>query len=137
MLLKRHFKEPAAEGRPRDLDHIQVIHTGVDAEQHFSKRMVDKGVAEGWITLGGGKLTLHAKPEDLEYTILRPPGRWCVHCGVKLEDDQSGEAARAHVAAHHAGVASPDPRYPAGYAYPTHYKVTLRADQHSRLKKGD
>lgn len=135
--LKTPLKRVDAQGNcinPPPFDYIEVKHTGTDAEQHFSARLVNQGIAEGWISIGGGKLVLHAKPEDLVYAIERVPGRWCVHCRAKLPDDVTGAAARAHVAANHAGQVSPDSRYPAGYACPAHYKVRLDAQQHERLK---
>lgn len=154
MELKRHYNVPEGWERqskvtsipgkksvdvctnPPPLSHIEVRHTGIDAEQHFATHFVEQGLAEGWMTVGGGKLILHAQPEDLVYTILRPPGRYCVHCGIKLEDDGNGESARAHVAAHHPDTPSPDQDHPAGYAYPMYYKVLLNPEQHSRFKKG-
>ena len=58
------------------MDHLEVKHTGIDAAQHFSTRLVAAGIAEGWLKIEGGHLLLNAKPEPLTYTIKRVPGRY-------------------------------------------------------------
>lgn len=102
MLMKRHLKTPEGwvkEINARDpvtgrlknpklpegdcvnsppLDYIEVYHTGTSPEQHFSTGLVMKGLAEGWMWIKDGILTLHAKPEDLHYKILRTPGDYPV-----------------------------------------------------------
>lgn len=117
---------------PPPISHVEVVHTGVQAEQHFSSRLVAAAITEGWMRIEGDKL--HVKTvehqDDLVYTIVRGPGRWCVHCNEKLPDDVTGALARAHVASAHAGAKSPDDRYPGGYRCPMHYKVMLDPDQH-------
>lgn len=54
-----------------------------------------------------------------KYRIVKSRGRYCCHCGDKLEDDDfsqlPGAAARAHVNTEHPGEESPDPDYPYGY----------------------
>src|SRR5262245_58132058 len=109
MLLKRIYHHDA-HGHPTTLSHVEVKHTGPFPEQNFSHRLVNTGIAEGWMTLSRGELLIHAGDEDVVYTINRIPGRYCCHCGSSLAGE--GEA-RAHVAAEHAGVASPDPQNPA------------------------
>jgi hypothetical protein len=107
MYLKRVY----AHGR---FDHIECLRAG--SKQKFSGGLVEAAVAEGWMTLGQGQVVLHCQPADLSYRIVRIPGRYCCHCGEKLPDDATGELARAHVAAQHAGVRSPDPENPSGYS---------------------
>jgi len=114
-------------------DHIEVEHTGSAPEQNFSTRQVARGLSEGWISIGKGKLILHAKPEDLVYDILRAPGRYCLHCGEKLEDDIAGALARVHVATRHVGAKSPDPATPSGYVWLTFYECRLDAKQQKRF----
>jgi hypothetical protein len=81
MMLKRIFKKDTdgslvvSDSGPI-LDHVQCWHTGVRPEQNFSDRLVKSAIAEGWMTLSKGKLILHCKPQDLEYTINRTPGRY-------------------------------------------------------------
>lgn len=163
MLMKRHYRKPAgwtpeynvpdaagqlpnphrAEGvllNPPPLDHVAVLHTGLSAEQNFSTRLVDRGIQEGWIAIRDGRLVVYGKPENLEYDILRLPGRYSCFDGSKLPDDpgDTGSEARAVIAARHAGQPSPDPAYPAGYYKLNHYECKLNAVQQERfrLRKG-
>lgn len=86
MLLKRHYKKPAgwmkqvdADGtciNPPPLDYIEIKHTGGSPEQNFSDTLVMNGLREGWISIKEGVLTLHGRPEDLRYRIVRVPGRY-------------------------------------------------------------
>lgn len=65
-----------AEGQPMPkLDHIELEHTGTAPEQNFSVDLVAAGLAEGWISIASGHLTLHVKPENLVYRIRRVPGK--------------------------------------------------------------
>ena len=47
------------------IDHLEVEHTGTVPEQNFTTRMVEAGLADGFISIAGGKLTLRAKPEEI------------------------------------------------------------------------
>jgi hypothetical protein len=133
VLLKRHWDVTPERG-PR-LKHVEVKHTGTHAEQNFSHRIVAAGLAEGWISLGRGTLTLHAPAEDLLYAILRMPGRYCLHCDHYLADDgDRGVKLREHVSRAHAGAVSPDPATPAGYVWLTYYECRLDAAQHAKFK---
>lgn len=100
MRLKRHYKIPPgwerlvnvrdpetgtllnpAKGEgdclnPPPLDYLEVQHTGSSRAQHFSVDLVAAGLAEGWLSIKEGVLTLHGKPEDLRYMILRVPGKY-------------------------------------------------------------
>lgn len=132
MLLKRIYSNET--GKPPKLDHIVVKHTGVSVEQNFSRRLVEGAVAEGWMTLSRGKIIVHAKPEDLVYTVKRAPGHYCVHCGEKLDSDTNGQGARKHVAEKHAGAKSPDPQWPHGYAVTNAFECVLDEKQHAKFK---
>jgi hypothetical protein len=116
---------------PPPLAGVAVAHTGVDAEQNFSERLVTLAIAEGWVSISKGKLVLHSVSEDLRYTINRAPGFYCTHCGEKQD---SAEAAKAHIAAAHAGKPSPDRTNPAGYEKVNSYECVLDSEQHSRLR---
>jgi len=107
MYLKRIFDKDAPKGSK--LDHIKVLRAG--DRQNFSTGMVELAVAEGWMALGGGKITLDTRP-PLGYRIVRAPGYYCCHCAVRLGD---AAAARAHIEADHPGTISPDPFNRAGY----------------------
>lgn len=43
--------------------------------QHFTPRFVARGVGEGWLSIGHGKLTMHTRTGDVVYTLHRVPGR--------------------------------------------------------------
>lgn len=143
MLLKRIFDHDA-DGKPTTVSHLEVKHTGTHAEQNFSERLVNSGVAEGWITLGGGKLTIKAEPENLVYTILRGPGHYCCHCGQPITDaallvDREPSGARiprglVHVIEAHGQAKSPDPSNPSGYRKVNGYECVLDAAQHEKFK---
>ena len=55
---------------------VEVRHTGHSRDQHFSDRLVLRGVTEGWITLTKDALTLKGTNGDLHYTVLRGPGKY-------------------------------------------------------------
>jgi hypothetical protein len=119
---------------PLPVKAITLKHTGPESmpEQNFSRRMVDAGLQEGWMSMSRGKLTMHTDAEDLEYTILKMPGTYCVHCEAKLDDDPGGASNRAHVTEAHGDAPSPDPAHPAGYRVTNAYECVLREDQHAR-----
>ena len=156
MLLKRHYRKPQAwqpdrnvrdangklkaPTRPENellnqppIDHFTVVHTGTHAEQNFSTRMIERGVAEGWATVGEGKLTLKCDPEALVYAIKRGPGFYCCHCARRLEDASS---SAAHVAAEHEGKKSPDASNPAGYSRINQYECVLAPQLHAKHRVG-
>lgn len=145
MLLKRIYKMPDGWVKKTDehgnctnqppLDYISVGHTGTHAEQNFSVNFVADGMAQGWLSISGDTLTLHAVPEDLHYRILRRPGRYCLHCAAQLPDDEKGLLARLHVSTEHPGIASPDPSNPAGYEKLNHFECVLDEKQHVRYRK--
>jgi len=132
-----------AEGvllNPPPLSHIEVRHTGLDARQHFSTRVVTGAIAEGWMAIRDGQLIVYARPENLTYNILQVPGRYSCFDGAKLPDDEgdTGAAARAVIAERHPGQVSPDPAHPGGYYKINHYVCELDAAQQERfrLRKG-
>jgi len=157
MYLKRHYNRPdgwekqinvkAADGtlldpkrpegvclNPPPLSHVAVLHTGWTKQQNFSGGLVQAALSEKWMTIGKGQITLHVQPEDLVYTIVRVPGRYCCHCKEKLVDDTSGQMARAHVASAHEGDVSPDTQHPAGYVMLNHYECELAQEQHDKWR---
>ncbi len=118
------------------VDHVLIKHTGVKEGQNFSTRFIETGILEGWITMDASKITLHTKPQNLVYAINVRPGRYCSHCGDKLNDDTRGVEARNHVREAHAGRKSPDPESPAGYAQVNAYLCTLDKVAHAKFKAG-
>jgi len=110
----RSGPEPS-EG-PWPLARIDVLQAR--DEEALASAFVDRAILEGWGTLDRGKLVLHTEPK-LTYTITRPPGVYCCHCGEKLE--AGNEVAQDHVAAEHVGETSPDPENPSGYCVTNFY----------------
>ena len=107
--------EPAP-GQPWPLAHVKVL--DAPPTQDFSEGFVKNALAEGWLSIGRGVITIEAEPVPVQYRIVRGPGHYCCHCGQKLEGQVE---ARAHVAELHAGESSPDPQNPSGYADATFY----------------
>jgi len=142
MMLKRIYKKFKDDKGVEhvDIDRVEVWHTGVDAKQSFSERLVNAAVAEGWMTLSKGQILVHAqdpvaqKPVDLAYKVLQRPGRYCLHCGIKLDDDATGSLARKHVAEKHSKAKSPDASNPAGYEMLKEFYCELDAAQHEKFK---
>lgn len=142
MLLKRIYEIPegweperAPDGRllnPLPIAGLHVRHTGVSQAQNFSRRLVDAGLREGWLTLSRGELLLHTAQGDLRYTVLRTPGLYCCHCEAALGEDVTGAAGRGHVASVHAGVPSPEGEHPGGYRHTHGYECLLDAVQHAK-----
>ncbi|CAB4182479.1 hypothetical protein UFOVP1077_7 [uncultured Caudovirales phage] len=82
------------------MSHIEVL--SASPRWHVPHDLIETGVAEGWISVGDGKLTLKTGPdvEDVVYKIVRIPGHYCDLCHAKLESSNEGPD---HLAAHHGG----------------------------------
>lgn len=126
MKIKRNYKD----GR---CDNVDIIHTGIQAKQNFSTRLVAGALQEGWMEMKAGKIILKANPEDLVYTIIKEPGYYCCHDGKKLDD---ANMAKTYVEQHFAGIPSPDPNNPLGYMKINHYECVLDSAQHEKYKVG-
>lgn len=118
---------------PPKLDYISLADTGTTPEQNFSDTLVLDGLRNNIIEIHDDELLLHVHPETLRYAINRSPGRYCLHCGERLEGDENGTMARLHVEMKHHGVASPDPTIPAGYVWLKEYQCVLNAEQHKKF----
>lgn len=125
---------------PPPIERVRVIHTGTSAEQTFSERLVRAGVAEGFMTLGKGKLILHTVEDqpDLEYSIRRTPGWYCCHCGQALESANAEFApgvsyGTQHVVTQHPGIKSPDSENPSGYERLNGYETVLDEALHAKF----
>lgn len=144
MLLKRIYKTPEGWEKqvdekgdccnPPPLDYLSLANTGVKPEQHFSTDLVVEGLNAGLMAIDDDVLTLNCHPEPLRYIIKRRPGRYCLHCGEKLGDDNGGTLARLHVAEKHAGKPSPDANTPAGYVALNHFECVLDTKQHDKYR---
>ena len=141
MQLKRLYDMPEGWEPHRDeqgnllnappIKGLKLKHTGTHPEQNFSRRLVEAGVAEGWASMGRGKIVLHTEGEDLEYTIVRMPGTYCCFCDAKLDDDTTGALPRAHIAQQHAGETCADKSNPAGFRVTNAYECVLDEEQHA------
>lgn len=140
MKLKDPTKGYGALLNPPPIERVKVVHTGVSREQNFSERLVRAGVAEGFMTLGQGKLILHTVEgqPDLEYKILRAPGWYCCHCGQSLENANAEFApgvsyGTQHVLTQHPEMESPDRENPSGYERLNGYETALDEAQHEKF----
>jgi hypothetical protein len=115
MYLKRVYKTD--EDGQLVLDGVRVLRAG--PRQKFAAQLVTQAALDGWMRLSSdGKLLLLTDP-PLTYRIVRRPGYYCSHDGVRLTDQ---EAARAYVASKYPGVESPDPQNPSGYERINHFE---------------
>lgn len=115
MLLKRkHYHDEAGIKAPV-VSGIIVKRLPVSGKQKLSPKLIKTGQNEKWLSKGQDKITIHAEGGDVVFDVVSEPGRYCCHCGEKLADDATGEAARSHVSAEHSGKKSPDKRNPSGY----------------------
>jgi len=119
-LARKYYFDPAGI-QPPTVNGIEITRLSPSGNQHFSPKLVAMGEIEQWLSISKDKkhIVIHEAGGDIPFKILREPGRYCCHCGVKLEDDNHliapGEAARKHVADEHEGEVSPDVFNPAGY----------------------
>jgi hypothetical protein len=79
MLMQRKYAKDGVT-----VTHVLVKHTGVSAEQNFSHRLVEDGMAAGWIAITDDKLKMLAQPERLVYTLKREPGYYCISTGERI-----------------------------------------------------
>ena len=120
MFLKRIF---TGEEGNRVFDHLKVI--SHNKTQNFTQKFIDKGIEEGYVTLSKGNITIHAKPNDLVYKIVRMPGWYCCHDDKKME---SSEDAKRYLIRNFKGKKSPDSNNPSGYRKDNFYHCKLTKD---------
>lgn len=70
MKLKRIFNADQTK-----VTAIRVLH--LSPVWHVSPRVLEKGLAEGWLSVADARLTLHTETDtdDVVYDILAPPDR--------------------------------------------------------------
>lgn len=90
--------------------------------QHFTQKLLDTLLQDGFLTMGKGKLTLETMVDAVEFKVLRTPGYYCCHTGEKLDGEKE---ARAHIKARFAGKASPCKNNPSGYSKDNFYTCQL------------
>lgn len=125
MRLKKHYDRATLSRKQPTVTHVDVQHSTKIWKP--SKKIVERGVFEGWLELARGTLTIKTGKDvpDVRYKILAPPGTYCCHCGEKVGNQIE---ARAHVKAEHAGTPSPSAQHPAGYAVHHFYLTEQQAD---------
>lgn len=124
-LQRKHYHDPNGLKAPV-VSGIKIKSISADGKQKFTPKLVKIGQTEHWLSLAADKITVHADGGDVVFAIKKWPGRYCCHCGEKLPDDQTGEAARAHVATVHAGKKSPDEQNPSGYVMRNYYDCEVQ-----------
>jgi hypothetical protein len=130
-LIARWAKEAAERDVvPSAVSGYELVHTGVTRDQHFSTSFVTELLSKGLATVSATHLTLNVQPEPLVYELLRRPGRYCLVCSQKLENDEKGELARLHVAENHPGTEGP------GYEAINYFDCVLNEDQHAQYALG-
>jgi len=86
MQLKKIYN---TEGQEPILDHIKVLRYG--KKQNFTQKFINRGVAEGFLSMEKGRIVLHTDPE-LHYRIVRTPGMYCVFDDHPLDDEKAAMA---------------------------------------------
>ena len=102
----------------------------VTQKQKFSERLVTRGLREGWLEMGAGRLTLKGKP-PLTFKIVSYPGYYCCHDEKYFED---GAEAQAYTETLYASIPSPDKQNPSGYRRDAHYMCELATTKASQRR---
>jgi len=105
-----------------DVMHVEVKHVG--ERQNLNQRFIDKGIAQSWLSIGDGKITMrtHEGEDDLGFGIERVPGHYSCYTGEKLNGQ---EEAKAHVKQQECD--SPNEANPAGYEKIAYYECVREA----------
>lgn len=139
MRLKKQYKrELLDDGEPKLTDEGRPVLTLVDGKPVIthvdvltfgdkwnpSTRIMELGQAEGWLVRDRDVLTINTGDEvtELKYRIVVPPGLYCCHCGMKMNDSLS---AQQHIKDEHGDDESPSKSHPAGYARHNFYMTEL------------
>lgn len=75
MLLRRVFVEGSVDAGNPVVDHVKVLSAG--ERWHVTPRLVEKGIAEGWMTVGRHQIVLKTAPGDppVAFRIERAPNK--------------------------------------------------------------
>ena len=127
MLLKRLYKKDPNGLKSPVVVGVVVKRLPANGIQKFSTRLVKQGETEGWLRKEDDAIILiDGLVKEIRFEIVLDKGKHCLHCDAKLEDDQTGESARAHIQDKHAGKTSPDANYPAGYVSNSFYITEVK-----------
>ena len=119
--------DPPPEGEAWPLAGVTI--TGDPPEIHqFATSFVTRAAAEGWLTLGRGKITIHAET-DVTWTITEEPGAYCDLCDARIGDGPATTSEQAAPRLAHVadcdGSNDPSPENPAGYRVTDYYLSEL------------
>jgi hypothetical protein len=121
MQLSRTYTEDGS------IEHLALVHgPDVGEAQHFTPKLIERGFAEGWLSIVDGVIVLKTEKgePDLEFRIVEAPGLFCAHCGERMN---SGPEALEHIEDEHDGDESPDAQNPAGYRQDNYYRTEREA----------
>lgn len=117
--------------------HVTVKHTGTGPEQNFSHRLVEDGVADGWIAVGASHLVIKTDGEPLRYELKRTPGYYCSSTSERIPVSamawaswRRGEIARSEAQAWLAKAG----KAPTDYEVTNAYECVLAPEQHDRFR---
>lgn len=131
MELKRQYNSAG------EVSRVTVGHTGLKPEQNFSHRLIEAGIAQGWITLTGDTLTMAADPEDLVYTVKRTPGYFCKSTGERIPISMMAWASpKRDVLAYREAQAwlSANGKAATDYEVGNDYRCVLSSTQHEKFR---
>lgn len=117
--------------------HVIVKHTGTDEAQNFSHRVVEGGIADGWIEVGEDYLQIKTDGEPLRYRLNRTPGYYCVSTGERIPISAMAWASprRGELASREARTwLAKAGKEPTDYEVTNAYECVLDADQHAQFK---
>jgi hypothetical protein len=131
MLMKRHYDNAGK------CTHVTVKHTGSSQAQNFSHRIVEDGVADGWIAVGALHLVIKTDGEPLRYDLKRTPGYYCSSTGERIP-----VSAMAWASPRRGDLASREARdwlakagkAPTDYEVTNAYECTLDPEQHDQFR---
>lgn len=129
LLQRKYYHDPNGVKSP-SVSGVVVKRMPTNGVQHFSPKLVRTGMSERWLIQKDGKITVIDQSGPIVFNIIREPGRYCLHCGVKLSDDPMGKAAQEHISQEHSGIKSPDPLNPSGYVMLTYFETKVEGSNH-------
>lgn len=102
MIMKKIYHAPSNDGEFRVVSGIEMKRLPKNGIQHFTQKLVDMGIGEGWLKITPSTITItDTSNKKHKFTIEVPPGKYCLHCDEKLSDDAQGTQARLHVEQEH------------------------------------
>jgi len=119
MQIKRIFNIDD-EGKPIDLKTIQV--TRLTKTQKITQELINKGITEGFMSMGKGVITFHAEEKDIKFKITAGPGHYCCFDDKKLGGEKE---AREYIKENYDGKESPDKQNSSGHRFDDFFQCDL------------